>query len=88
VSGLIYYHLDEEAVRRSMLEGWEAERDELIAAGAERDCYGRDLTDQGWEAFLDAMPTALIEQTDALLTAKMEAGAYWQMERWINGADG
>lgn len=54
----------------------------MIAAGHERDCYGRDLTDQGWETFLEAMPTALEKETDAWLASEMEEAAYWKAERW------
>ncbi len=82
MNGLVYHHLDEDDVRRSMLTGWEEERQELIAGGVERDCYGKDLTDQGWEAFLEAMPTALEKQTDVWLAAQMEVIDYWQPERW------
>lgn len=82
MSGLTYHHLDEDAVRQAMLSGWEEEREGLIAGGHERDCYGKDLSDQGWDAFLRAMPAALIEKTDAWLASEMEDSALWKAERW------
>jgi hypothetical protein len=82
MNGLIYHHLGEEAVRKSMLAAWQEERQELMAEGMERDCYGKDLTDAGWAVFLEAMPTALEEQTDVWLAAQMDAADYWQPQRW------
>ncbi|HEX5989278.1 MAG TPA: hypothetical protein VFY75_03575 [Solirubrobacterales bacterium] len=82
MNGLIYHHLDEDAVRDSMLAAWEEERKGLIADGMERDCYGKDLTNEGWEIFLKVMPTALKEQTDSWLAGQMDVIDYWQPERW------
>jgi hypothetical protein len=82
VDGLVYHNLEEDGVRGSMLAGWEEERQELIAGGKERDCYGKDLNDEGWAALLNAMPIALAEQTDVWLAAQMKPADYWQPERW------
>lgn len=82
MNGRIYHHLDEAGVRDAMLTAWEEEREELAASGLERDCYGKDLTDAGWQAFLVAMPVALKEQTDIWLSEQMDIPTYWQPERW------
>jgi hypothetical protein len=82
VNGLKYHHLDEVEVRDAMLAAWEEERRDLVASGHERDCYGKDLNDAGWDAFLIAMPEALKGQTDVWLAVQMDVPGFWQPQRW------
>lgn len=82
MNGLVYHHLGEPEVRASMLQAWEEEREELQASGNAHECYGRDLTTAGWDAFLTAMPEALQSHTDVWLAEQMLNPEHWQPERW------
>ncbi|HET7509686.1 MAG TPA: hypothetical protein VFJ65_05485 [Solirubrobacterales bacterium] len=82
MEGLTYHHLEEKDVRKTMLASWEKERQQMIASEQERGCYGKDLNEDGWQAFLEAMPVALEKETDTWLAAQMQEIDYWQPERW------
>jgi len=77
-TGLTYQHLDDPGVRAEMLTRWQAERLELDALPDGRNCYGRRLTDAGWEAFGRAMPEAIAYYDDEWLAREMSSPAYWR----------
>lgn len=79
--GFRYHHLDEHDVRDAMLELWSGERRELRQAGLERSCYGKDLTDAGWEHFESAMPQALHSESDGWLADQMTNPDFWREMR-------
>jgi hypothetical protein len=60
-----------------MVMRWSAEWAELVDRPDRTECYGKALTDAGWEAFGDAMPRALEEQNDDWLYATMDRAACW-----------
>lgn len=77
--GLHYYHLDDPEVRARSANLWEEERQKL-----QRDYprdqwpYGKLLTEQGLEVFLEAMPKALRDRDDEWLRETMGSETYWQ----------
>lgn len=77
--GLYYYHLDDPDVRRRSVDLWQEELDELQRDyPRDRWPYGKLLTDAGFEAFLRAMPEALLDRDDEWLRRQMSDEAYWQ----------
>jgi len=75
--GLRYYHLDDPDVRTNMVGAWTDEW-QMLASDYTRDaCYGKQLTDAGWEAFAKAMPSALAEHDDEWLLGEMDQAEYW-----------
>jgi hypothetical protein len=75
--GLRYLHLDERDVREAMVLLWSAEWGELGDSPDRTDCYGKALTEEGWQAYSDVMPRALDEHDDDWLYAAMDRPAYW-----------
>ena len=75
--GFIYHHLGDSDVRAAMVELWTAEWDEMHDAGHPRNCYGKQLTDEGWGAYANAMPAALTNETDGWLKAQMSDPSFW-----------
>jgi hypothetical protein len=81
--GFAYHHLGDEEVRSSMSDLWRAEDEELHRRGHPRDCYGKLLTDSGWEAWSLVMPEALASDDDDWLREQMSDPSFWvpQMAR-------
>jgi len=75
--GFTYHHLDEPDVRAAMVARWNEEWAELSANWPRGTCYGKQLTDAGWEAFPYAMREALAERDDEWLRAQMSNLEFW-----------
>jgi hypothetical protein len=76
--GFLYHHLDESDVRAQMLDAWREEWADLSANWPRDEWpYGKQLTDDGWVAFEQAMPEALASKDDGWLVSEMSAPAYW-----------
>jgi hypothetical protein len=76
--GLKYHHLDDPDVRTEMTARWEQERADLALEPDGRDCYGRRLTDAGWDHLGVVMPEALRERDDEWLCEEMSNPAFWR----------
>lgn len=86
--GLRYFHLDDEGVRAEMVLRWLEERDELALRPDGRECYGRRLTDEGWDALGELMPRALADHDDLWLLEQLDVLAYWRPFELREGQDG
>jgi hypothetical protein len=75
--GLRLLHLGEPDVREAMVLHWSAEWSQLVDRPDRRECYGKALTDEGWDVFGDVMPEALAEHDDDWLYDRMDHAAYW-----------
>lgn len=75
--GFRFLHLHEPDVRESMVLHWSAEWSELVDRPDRTDCYGKPLTDVGWDAFGEVMPRALAEHDDDWLVVRMDDPRYW-----------
>lgn len=75
--GFHYHHIEDQDVRRAMAELWSGEWQDMQSSGHPRDCYGKQLTDEGWEGYGRAMPVALAERDDDWLVAEMADPAFW-----------
>ncbi len=75
--GLTYHHLDEPDVRAAIVGRWDEEWAELEANWPRGTCYGKQLTDAGWDAFPHAMREALAERDDEWLRAQLSNLKYW-----------
>jgi hypothetical protein len=75
--GFQYHHLEDADVRQTMVELWSAEWEDMHSSGHPRGCYGKQLTDEGWENYGSVMPVALSEQDDDWLRAEMADPAFW-----------
>jgi hypothetical protein len=60
-----------------MVFAWREEFAELTSGYPRGQCYGKQLTEDGWVAFERAMPEALGEHDDDWLTQQMRDPAYW-----------
>ena len=76
--GLRYFHLDDPDVRAAMTAHWSSEWEALTDLPNRADCFGKALTDAGWEAYGIAMPLALAERDDDWLLLQMDERHYWQ----------
>jgi hypothetical protein len=74
---LLLHHLQEPDVRAAMIGAWLEEWDELEAGGRRQECYGKRLTPEGWAAFADAMPTALMSHDEDWLIDRMQSASHW-----------
>jgi hypothetical protein len=81
--GFTYHHLGDDQVRSSMVDLWRSEDEELRRRGHPRECYGKLLTDSGWETWSRVMPEALASEDDEWLREQMSDRSYWlpQMAR-------
>jgi hypothetical protein len=75
--GLTYFHLGESDVREAMVSAWREEWDDLSANWPRGSCYGKQLTDEGWDAFGSVMHEALANRDDDWLLEQMSLGDYW-----------
>jgi hypothetical protein len=75
--GFDYLHLEEPDVRQAMASAWHAEWADLKANWPRDCCYGKQLTDQGWDAFERVMPEALAERDEQWLFEQMSPARYW-----------
>lgn len=75
--GLNYFHLDDEYVRGTMKTLWLNEASELAELWTRDACYGKDLTDAGWDVYLKAMPKALESHDDEWLRETMNNPLFW-----------
>lgn len=75
--GLTYHHLDDDTVRASILAAWSSEWEDLLQDYGPRECYGKQLTEAGWDAFGLLMPQALSAHDDDWLRARMDVPEYW-----------
>src|SRR6476659_9932020 len=60
-----------------MVARWSEEWDELRDGWPRGICYGRQMTDAGWEVFPDAMREALADRDDVWLCRQMSNVDYW-----------
>jgi hypothetical protein len=60
-----------------MVEGWREEWADLADHWPRGQCYGKQLTDEGWAALENAMPEALAYHDDDWLVAQMTSPTYW-----------
>ena len=75
--GFTYYHLNDEDVRLASHDAWQEEWADLSANWPRGQCYGKQLTDEGWHAFEGSMPVALRSETDDWLVEQMAEPDYW-----------
>jgi hypothetical protein len=75
--GLLLYHLHEADVRAAMVSLWSEEWGELAERADRGECYGKALTELGWQSYGDAMPEALAEYDDEWLYRRMDRSEYW-----------
>jgi hypothetical protein len=76
--GFTYHHLNEPDVRAAMVARWQEEWDELEASWPRGACYGKQLTEAGWDAFPFAMREALAERDDTWLQRQMLNIDFWR----------
>jgi hypothetical protein len=60
-----------------MVQGWHAEWAELAERWPRGQCYGKQLTDEGWAALENSMPEALESHDDDWLVTEMSSQTYW-----------
>jgi hypothetical protein len=75
--GFDYLHLEEPDVRQAMASAWHAEWADLKANWPRDCCYGKQLTDQGWDAFERVMPEALSSRRLGKGISRPRWGAGW-----------
>lgn len=79
--GLNLEHLSEPDVRAHMASAFDEEWAEHTAEGSVGQCYGKDLTESGWDQWARAMPDALSDHDDDWLLAQMSPSYYWKPVR-------
>lgn len=75
--GFTYFHLGDPGVRQAMLDAWRSEWAELSANWPRGSCYGKQLTDDGWDEYERSMPEALAERDDDSLLQRMNSAGHW-----------
>lgn len=75
--GFNYLHLDNADVRHAMVTSWRSEWADLSANWPRASCYGKQLTDAGWDVLERVMPEALMEHTDDWLLEGLSSPGLW-----------
>jgi hypothetical protein len=61
-----------------MVMRWSTEWATIVDLPNRDECFGKALTEEGWEAFGEAMPAALSTHDDDWLYRRLDAARFWQ----------
>jgi hypothetical protein len=88
--GLRYFHLDDPDVRRTIVTHWSAEWVTIVDLPNRDACFGKALTEEGWQVFSRIMPEALAVHDDDWLYEHLDAPRLWQprLPRQTQGGSG